>query len=61
MMRITLAVPYGDHAPDSTIEVEDGVARQMIDTGRARPAAGATSVTYTPAPVKTLVVTGDEN
>lgn len=39
-MKVTLAVPYEDHAPDATIDVDDVVGRNLIRDGHARrPAA----------------------
>jgi hypothetical protein len=35
-MRVTLAVPYDGHAPDTTITVDDQVGRQLIRDGWAR-------------------------
>lgn len=40
-MRVTLAYPYTDeagkaHAPDSTVDLPDDVAAQLVRDGRAR-------------------------
>ena len=43
MTRITLAVPYGDHDPDTTIDVPAGEARTLLHTGRARLADAETT------------------
>lgn len=36
MTRITLAVPYGDHTPDTTIDIPRGEALPLLNSGRAR-------------------------
>lgn len=43
MTPVTLAYPYTTddgvtHKPDTTIKVEDGLAKQLVKDGKARPA-----------------------
>lgn len=42
-MKITLAVEYGKHKPDATIDLGDAEAKQLISQGRARLADSAKS------------------
>lgn len=47
-MKVTLAYPYEDadgkmHDPDSTVELEDPVAKGLLHDGLARPAESRVS------------------
>jgi len=55
-MRVDLAYPYTDdkgkvHAPDSTVDLDEPLAKQMIRDGYARPSA--TKKAAAQAPKKT--------
>lgn len=38
-MKVTLAYAYGDHKPDTTIDLPDKEARRLVNDGRARHAS----------------------
>lgn len=47
-MRITLAYPLGPHQPDTTIDLDDDLARRLVRDGRARTADTPAEVPQTP-------------
>ena len=47
-LKVTLALPYGDHQADDTVELDANIARELVLTGRARVAE--TKAQATPAP-----------
>jgi hypothetical protein len=38
-MKVTLAYPYGDHEPDTTIDLPDAEAQRLVNDGKARQAS----------------------
>ncbi len=43
MARVVLAYPYGDHKPDSTIDLPDDEANRLVRDGFARPPESKTN------------------
>lgn len=47
-MKVTLAYPWADESgktydPDSTVDLDEGVARALLNDGKARPADAKTA------------------